>query len=148
MVNVADNSKMDTSDDTIRPAKGLPNLGNTCFYNSTMQCLMHTHSLYKWVEVVTEKDKIYCPKGTIMVNEKKVEVPDLVINLSDCSMPMVNALQHFLSEFRVGKSPNPSPLFSSIAQKFVKYNFNLHIDYEFLELHDSGAGNNKMLMNY
>ncbi|KAI6244069.1 USP domain-containing protein [Aphelenchoides fujianensis] len=70
--------------------KGLPNLGNTCFFNST-------------TELKLEHD---C---TVIICDERVELEAATVELEPARMPFVEVVRGFIREFQSGRQPNPRP---------------------------------------
>ncbi|TKR72661.1 hypothetical protein L596_020074 [Steinernema carpocapsae] len=114
-----------TNDGTGLPhIKGLRNLGLTCYYNSTMQCLMHTHLMQDYVEKMTELDGWTCPR----VNGFKIEgkepfvLPKKRFEISKSVFRgfVFTALQTFFTEFRVASSINPGALLDAVRNSYKR----------------------------
>jgi ubiquitin C-terminal hydrolase len=103
-------------------AKGLPNLGNTCFFNSVMQCIMHTTSLQMYAEHVGKEECIRIAElRSLHIGATKVEVPPAEIPLPKPQMALVTVFEQFMSEFRCARSPSPKNLFAQICQKTARF---------------------------
>uniref|UniRef100_A0A0N5ABE7 Ubiquitin carboxyl-terminal hydrolase n=1 Tax=Syphacia muris TaxID=451379 RepID=A0A0N5ABE7_9BILA len=100
---------------------GLINLGNTCFFNSTMQCLMHTYTLRCYVKNVGILDEVEIGGCKVNVGEKQIEVSRTKLHLEGFSGPLNECLAYFLGEFYAGRNLKPSPLFSEIAIKAPRF---------------------------
>lgn len=54
------------------------NLGNTCFFNSIVQCLLHTHSLSIYVNLVGKQEYVDIPSMKVVIADKTVQVGDFL----------------------------------------------------------------------
>lgn len=120
------------------------NLGNTCFFNSVMQCVMHTHHLQYYFEKFGRVRTLeFLESRTVLINEDKVDLEvsiqfnmfSFVIGIFDTSTeiqavkievpqedtPLNSVVQGFLGEFRCGTSPSPAAVFSQIVHKAPRF---------------------------
>ncbi|CAD5229230.1 unnamed protein product [Bursaphelenchus okinawaensis] len=106
----------------MKSPKGLPNLGNTCFFNSVTQCILQTQTLEYYIEEVQQINKLVVPKNCVVsIHEVKVDVKAVTIPLPEIPTPFINAFSNFLAEFRCGRSPNPLIVFNEVSRKVPRF---------------------------
>ncbi|CAG9539168.1 unnamed protein product [Cercopithifilaria johnstoni] len=106
---------------TLLPVKGLVNLGNTCFFNSITQCLLHTHILAVYINLVGRENNIELMQNEVLIGDKQVQVPHVYLSLDSFDGPLNNIFANFIRDFKAGIAVHPSSLFSEIARKAPRF---------------------------
>uniref|UniRef100_A0A0R3RKI5 ubiquitinyl hydrolase 1 n=1 Tax=Elaeophora elaphi TaxID=1147741 RepID=A0A0R3RKI5_9BILA len=118
---LAENKMKNNERKTLLPVKGLANLGNTCFFNSITQCLLHTHTLAVYINLVGREDNIELMQNKVLIGDKQVQIPHVFLSLDSFDGPLNNIFANFIRDFKARVAVHPSSLFSEIARKAPRF---------------------------
>ncbi|KAJ3197212.1 ubiquitin-specific protease ubp2 [Irineochytrium annulatum] len=94
-------------------APGLVNLGNTCFFNSVMQCLTYTNALEEYERSVRDRSGSSTPNSN---GERQLGFVEKAL-----SRAFLNFIKVMRSQAGKGVSVNPSNLFGQLGKKYPVY---------------------------
>uniref|UniRef100_A0A913IBP8 Ubiquitin carboxyl-terminal hydrolase n=1 Tax=Strongyloides stercoralis TaxID=6248 RepID=A0A913IBP8_STRER len=110
-----------SSSNTISQPCGLTNLGNTCFFNSVMQCLLNTHVIKEYTLNVSKATTLEVPKRDVYINDNKVSLDEMVIKVEPEKFRLTESFKKFYITFTSMKRVDPRELFFEICAKADRF---------------------------
>ena len=127
-------SKSYSVSSSLARVRGLSNLGNTCFFNSVLQCLSQSHSLTDHIQDQVAQSALFSVRGADLCVDDDSECEagvamfdvysDLSVKLAEPG-PMMTCLASFFRDMTSSTSKssviNPGSLFSQVARQCPKF---------------------------